>query len=295
MATEPSTTHPEDRAANGSEPSAPLHRAHTYQDDIAKAMNATDARTVQEMLATARAREVAQKEYEKSVHERAWYRFFSVLFVLLAVASFGYGVYHYSRLTVPVTQQVSVGVFPNTAPVAVPSTDIRKLISSLETLTPSTIGKPALIPLVVDDTTLSPVSKESFFSFIEASPSEPFVAAIDVIRLGTIQTVTGATPFVILAARDPQVIAKEFLIAEPNLLTLFYKALAIDISAHRTEIGKEFESTYLYNMPVRTLSTTVESGEKKTSLLYGFVAEKVVVLTTSGETLKAIYDTIMKQ
>ncbi len=272
------------------------HRSHTYEDDVAKAMNATDASVVQELLTTARERETVQEEFKKNAHQRKWYGLFSAIFIILALAGFGYGTYHYYKLTVPVKQRFSVGVFPSTAPIVVSETDVRKTITELSALSSLSEGKPMLVPFVTDGATLTPVNKDEFFSFLESSPSEPLLASIDIARLGIMNTGLQNTPFLIFSVVDPEVASKELLIAEPALLQLFYKALGIDIASHVSLAGKGFESTYLYNLPVRRLTVEdTETGETPTVLLYGYATNNIVVITTKPEVLKAVYDTIIRQ
>lgn len=275
--------------------SVPSRRAHTYEDDVSKAMNATDATVVQELLATARAKEIAQKEYLTGIHQRKWYGVLSALFLLLAAAGFGYALFHYSSLTVPAQPQVSVGVFPSTSPIAIADTDIRQTLAQLSAL-PLDPGKPALIPLVTDPATLAPLTKEQFFRFIEAAPSEPFAAMMGIVRLGVVNTGRENKPFVILSVPDAQIASKEFLIAEPSLLQLFYRALGIDLSKHVAEVGQSFTGTYLYNLPVRVLATEdPQTNLSSTTLLYGYVTGNTIVIATDPQVLKSVYDTIIRQ
>lgn len=271
------------------------HRAHTYEDDLAKAMNATDADVVQEMLATAREREAAEKLYKKNTSQRKWYSFFSILFVVLAAGGIGYSIYHYNSLTVPVEEVISVGVFPNTDPIVTSTTDIRQAITTIQNMPGLSEGRPYLVPLVRDEEALTPITKQDLFSFIESSPTEPFVASIEVIRLGVLHDGFHSTPFLVMSVRDPQIASKEFLIAEPKFIQLFYKALAIDISTLTIEAGKTFESTYIHNLPVRTLTQTNTEGEATPIILYGYATNNIIVVTTKPSILKAVYDSIIKQ
>lgn len=278
-------------------PEGELRLAHTYQDDVARAMNATDAAVVQELLETAREKEVQQKAYSTSIHQRKWYSVYAVSLILLALIGFVFAFIYYTRLTVPIQERVSVGVFPNTAPIAIDQTDIRQTLSTLALDGTLKEGKPTLVPLVTDSSTLTPITKESFFSFIEARPSEPFAAAIDTIRLGTMNTGEKNVPFIILSAYDQQIISKELLIAEPQLLSLFYRSLSIDLSKYIARAGEEFQGVYRYNLPLRVLPqdpTTVE-GTMAPILLYGFVSDRVVVITTDDNVLKAVYDMLVRQ
>lgn len=287
---------PHNETSSPAAPQGSTRHAHTYDDDVMRAMNATDAPTVQEMLATARERERAEKERKITRRQRRWYSVFSFLFLLLAAGGFGYGIYHYVKLTVPVEPAMSVGVFANTSPVVAQETNIRDLLAAYRADTTLPQNRPLLVPLVTDAVSLAPISKDAFFSFIEAKPSEPFAYAATTIRLGILNDGETATPFLILSVANPQVASKEFLIAEPTLLQLFSPALGIDLSAHIAEVGKEFTSTYLYNMPVRILSSASSGGgTEETVLLYGYASPNVIVVTTTPSILKAVYDTILHQ
>jgi hypothetical protein len=269
------------------------HKSHTYEDDLSLAMNATDASVVQELLTEAREREVTEKEYRIKTVQRKWYSFFSVFFVLLAVFAFGYGIYHYQKLTVPVEKSLSVGVFPSTNIVVTSSSSIESTIAQFKKDSTLAEGKPALVPLVQNEQNLAGISKFDFFKFIESSPTEPFIASMEIIRLGMVNTGETVVPFVILSVPDPQIASKEFLIAEKSLLQLFYRALDIDISNHIAEVGKEFVGTYLYNLPVRVLYKGEGTGE--VVLLYGYATNNILVVTTKPEVLRAVYDTIIRQ
>jgi hypothetical protein len=264
---------------------------HTYQDDLAKAMNVSDAHVVQELIKDARERETIMEEEKTKERERGWYVFGGIVLLLLSLLAAGYGFYHYRKLTVPVQQSLSVGVFPSTAPIAINTTDVRKTISSLLTDTTFETDKPTLVQFVTDSDSLLPLSKNEFFSFIESTPSEPFVTSIDAIRLGIVHIENKNVPFIITAIPDPETASKEFLIAEPDLLRIFYRALNIDLAAHVSEIGKGFQNEYLYNLPVRTLP----GKEGETTLLYGYATDHTIVLTTEPLALKAVYEQLIRQ
>lgn len=271
------------------------HKAHTYEDDLAKAMNTIDAPVVQEMLATAREREESERFAVIGRKQRRWYSLFSILFLILAAGGFGYGIWHYTNLTVPVEQQVPVGVFKNTAPTVITEATVDDLVQGLVTSTDLEEGEPLLIPLVTDATSLTPVTKNQFFAFIGAQPSEPFVYSMDTIRLGVMNTGDRNKLFVVLSVSDPQLASKEFLIAEPKLLTLFSRVLAINPDSYLLEEGKGYTGTYLYNLPMRILSTTDESQTERPVILYGYATGNVIVVTTDPSVLKAVSDTIIRQ
>lgn len=277
-------------------PAPEPHRAHTFDDDITRAMNATDAMTVQEFLSTAREREAAEKSFRKNSIQRKWYSLFAILFTVCAIAAFGYALWHYYRLTVPVQESMSVGVFPSTSPIVAGETDIVQTIEAFALDSTLPEDKPLLVPLVIDAQNLVPLSKPDFFAFIGARPTEPFAYVMDSIRLGVMNDGVATTPFLILSVSDPQIASKEFLIAEPSLLSLFSKALGIDPLSQATQIGASFKSTYLYNMPVRMLaSANPETGEESPVILYGYASDRVIVITTKPSILKAVYDQLIRQ
>lgn len=270
--------------------------AQTYQGDLAKAMDATDARVVQELLETAREREAIEKDEATKQAQRGWYIAGSIILLVLAVAASVYGVYYFMRLTVPVEKTFSVGVFPSTDVIVAPATDVRTVTKNLSLDTSLIEGRPTLVSLVEDDSSLRLLSVESFFSFIEAAPPEPLTASIDTIRLGAMRGEGEVTPFLIAAIPDPEVASKEFLLTEPELLRYFYRALGIDISSHLTEIGKGFVREYVFNLPVRTLYGAPKDGEEpKVVLMYGYATDNIIVITQKPEVLKAIYETIIRQ
>jgi hypothetical protein len=259
-------------------------------------MNATDASVVQELLETAREKEMIAKEVGKERRERKWLSIFSVLLVILAAGAIAYGYWYYRGLTVPAEKALSVGVFQNLDPVVVHTTDIRTTIQMLTTDTALPEGKPVLIPIVTDNQTLTPLSTSDFFNFIEANPSEPFEGVMEAMRLGAMNTGTSIVPFIITAVPDIETASKEFLIAEPTMVQLFYKALNIDLAAYQAQVGGGFEGKYLYNIPVRILNQEDSAtGAQTPVILYGQVSQNIIVITTDPSVLKAIYDAIIRQ
>lgn len=268
---------------------------HTYQDDLANAMDATDASAVQELIAAAREREAVMKDEQTKERERGWYVAGSLILFFLAIGAAVYGVYYYTHLTVPVQKTFSPGVFATTEPVVAGSTDIRQL---LKTFTPETVppAKPMVVPLVENTESFMPITIQSFFAFIEAKPSEPFVATLEGIRLGIMNTGKEVTPFLIASVADSEIASKEFLIAEPTMVDMFYPSLGIDLKATPAEEGRGFRSEYFYNLPVRVLRAKDQNtGEDRTLLFYGYATEHSIVITTRPDVLKAVYDTIIKQ
>lgn len=273
-----------------------LHTApilHTYQDDLAKAMDATDATVVQQLLADAREREHRQEDEATRKKQRGWYTITTILLILLALGIGGYGIYHYQRLTVPVEQTPSVGVFPQTDPIVASDTDIRVLMATLQTSTTLEEGKPTLVQLV-RDTTQTPLSKPELFSFFETRASEPFLGSFGVLRLGVLSLGTNTVPFVIGSVPDPEIASKELLIAEPDLLRMLYAPLGIPLNEYTDLIGKTFSQNYVYNLPTRTLTVETETGEAMV-LFYGYATEGVVVFSTDYEVLKRVYDSVISQ
>lgn len=267
----------------------------TYQSDLSRAMNTTDAKVVQELLATAREREEVTKDEEVKTRQRGWYISASLILILFALGTAAYGVYHYLHLTVPVTKTLSVGVFPSTDPIVSNETTIKDTVAKLKAAALPE-KKPYLVPIVIDKQTLTLLSPTQFFSFLEAAPSEPFVKSMDDIRLGVVNMGDTVETFIIASTPNAETAAKEFLIAEPNIVRMFYRAVGIDITKHINEIGQSFQSGYLYNIPVRTLSYTDPSdGKDHLLILYGYVTDHIAVLTTKPEVLKMVYDAIISQ
>ncbi len=272
------------------------YHAHTYQDDLARAMDATDAKVVQELLETAREKELDEKEAVVVGHQRAWYRAGGMILFILAIGFAGYGVYYYQHLTVKAEPRVAVGIFQSIQPVVTSTTPFESAVQDIRSLSTLTANKPYVVPLVDDATTLTPLDTESLVAYLGARASEPFLAATSLIRLGVMNTGNNVTPFLIFSVPNVEIATKEFLFAEPMLLTMFGPALAIDATEHQAEVGKQFTSSYMYNLPVRTLETvSVDTGVKTILFYYGYATDSTIVLATNPSVLKAVYDTIIKQ
>lgn len=276
---------------------APDHRVlvHTYDDDLSKAMNVSDAKVVQELLTNARERETIMKEEVVKRKARGWYTAGSLILILCALAATAYGVYHYRRLTVPASTSVSIGVFPSTEPIVAASTTIEQLILDFKTDQGLLKAKPYLVDLVSDESGQVLLTNTELFSFIKAVPSEPFATSLAVIRLGMITIGTDTVPFLIASVPNPEIAAKEFLIAEPKFLELFSAALDIDTTAITTETNTAFVGEYRYNLPVRALYTTNQAGARTLTMLYGSATDNIIVITTKPDILKTIYDTVIRQ
>jgi hypothetical protein len=269
---------------------------HTFQDDLSQAMNATDASVVQEMLATARRQEEEAKEQVRTQKERSWYVVGSLLLFIIALTACAYGIYHYRKLTVPVSQSIPIGVF-STLPPAYATQDIDSVISTAKANTSLQQNKPYIIPVIVSETNSLPVSRTEFFRFIKGDATEPLIASIDSIRLGVVNTGDSIEPFIITSTPDPERSSKEFAIAEKELAQIFSHALATPstvLAAVPTDTVKPFDANYIYNLPVRTQTVTTPEGDA-TAILYGYATNNIIVLTRDPEALKAVYDTIIRQ
>lgn len=269
--------------------------SHTYQDDLAKAMDATDATVVQEMLEEARTREANTKDESSRKLQKGWYTVGAILLGILALGAAAYGIYHYKKLTVPVKETFSVGVFPQTKTFFINTTDIRKIFNDIDTDPTVLGGKPTLIQLARNEDATTPLTKQELFSFFEGRPTEPFLASFDNFRFGAMSNGTKIIPFIIGSVSDSEITSKELLIAEPDLLQLLYKPLNISIARYNKNIGTEFTQQYMYNLPTRGLSAADENGEQKLVLFYGYATEKLVVFSTDYTVLKSIYDSILSQ
>lgn len=276
------------------------HLAHTYQDDLARAMNATEAPIVQELLADARDRELLAAEEVVERREEKWYSISALLLILLTIIVIGFGTYYYLHLTVPVHPAASVGVFQSTDNIVASTTTIDQVIANFTTPTGQAalqVGKPTLVNLVTDAKTNALLLDTQLFSFMQAAVPEPLQSAISAARLGVVNTGSEVVPFIILSVPDPQKASQEFTNTEPKLLQLFYKPLAINIAAYQSQPVStlSFQSQYFYNLPVRTLIDASASAPQNIVFLYGYASNNIIVITTKPQVLKYIYDTIVSQ
>lgn len=269
------------------------HTTHTYEDDLAKALDATDAKVVQEIMAEGKAKEAYREEEKKRGSQKKWYTLGAIILFLFATSASIYTFYYYRGLTVPAEKPVGVGVFPSTNPMTT-ATDIRTTIEALKADT-SISEKPALVPLLKDEDARVLLSVPELFSFFEAKPSEPFLASFTVARLGVVRVGTNNIPFVITSVTNPEVTAKELLIAEPDLLKIFYKPLGIDLAGREEIIGKSFSGEYIYNIPIRALRYDTQEERGKLIFFYARVSDDIVVFTTEPGALKAVYDSVIRQ
>ncbi len=281
-------------------PAQPPHNERpgmqTYQSDLSRAMDTTDATVVQELLATAREKEALARDRETVRHQRGWYTAGGIILILLALGACVYGVYYYKHLTVNAEPQIQIGVFQSTNPLIASDTSIETYIAQLSDRTDIPEGKPFLVPIVADNTTLALLTPEETLSKVGWRASEPFIAALSLVRLGVFNTGNAIVPFLIFSVPNPDIATKEFLIAEPTLLANTAPVLGINMSMHTAEIGKGFVSSYLYNLPVRSLRSFDPDTNQETLLLYyAYATDHTIVLSTNPSVLKAVYDTIIRQ
>jgi len=268
------------------------HISHGYQDDLAQAMNATDASVVQEMLNDAREREIYIKEETKRGHERTWFSISSLTLLCFALVIGGYGLYHYTHLTVPAEKSVSIGAFPSTPPISTET----PLSSLKETIVPNTLkeGVPYLVSLI-DPSTKALITNKALFSYIHADASEPLMAQFSSIRLGIMRIKENTETFLVGSVKDPVTTTKELLIAEPDMLTLFAEALGIDTTIIAPKTSTAFNGEHYSNLPIRVATYLTLDGSTQNLFYYGFAADTVVVVATEPTILTAISDTIIKQ
>lgn len=271
---------------------APRIAIRTYEEDMARAMNISDAKSVQTLLENARERQDEDELRIKHKKSRGWYVVGSLLLLIIAIGAAGYGMYHYQSLTVPVSQEVSVGVFPSIEPLTINTTTVEELITTI-TSQELPEKKPYLVPLVQDMQTGVLVSNAQLFSFLQSNPSEPLARSLSVVRLGVVNTGTQTEPFIITSVQDMDVALKELLLAEPLLSHMFSRTLGNANMTLPTETA--FTGEYRYNLPIRTLYGTSESLERLPVLLYAQVSEHIIVITKNPEVIRLVYDSLLRQ
>lgn len=287
-----STTIPEEAPIS---PVEEHHVSHTYADDLAHAMDATDATVIQQIIKEGKEREEDEAAAAVERRQRKWYKAGAIILIICTFGAGGYSAYHYTHLTVTAEKAASVGVFPSSSIVVAKSTDITSVLSALQADTSLDAGKPYLVPLVSDETSLTLLTNSELFSFFEAKPSEPFLTSFNLIRYGVLKQGTETIPFVIGSTNDTDISTKELLIAEPDLLQMMHLPLGIDLSTHAPEIGKGFMSEYMFNIPVRTLRYDTEEEKGKLLFLYARATDNIVIFTTNPSAIKAIYDSLIQQ
>jgi hypothetical protein len=271
-----------------------MHHAHTFKDDMAEAMNETEAPVVQALLNDAREREAFAKEENIEHAERKWYSVSSLFFIVLTLAVIGYGTYYYMHLTVKVQPTQSVGVFSST-PIIVAS-NMQQLQTTLNALA-LPVGKPTLVNLATNSQSNILLTNSQLYNFIGAGAiSEPLQAVVSVARLGVYNTGKTIEPFIIMSVPDSVKASQEFGIAEPTLLKLFGPAMGIDLASVQDIAGQTFQSQYFYNLPVRTVSTVASTTTPSQRIfLYGYANDNTLVITTDPQVLKAVYDSVINQ
>ena len=272
------------------------HTSHTYADDLSKAMDTTEASTVQELLVNAREMEDAMHQQQKANAEKRWYSLLAACLIAGAVCAAIFNSYYTNSLTVPAEKEVSIGVFPTTTAIVANDTDIRQLTESLKDRKDLPQKKPFLLSLVTDQQSLTPLTSDETLAFAESSLNANLHMTLKNIHIGGYDTGTGIAPFVIAGVSDNEIATKELLIAEPSLLETFYKVLSVPIADYQDVATKNFVSAYANNIPIRTLSLGNKKTRKsETVILYGYVTDNILVITTSPLALKAVYDTVIRQ
>ncbi|MCC7436377.1 hypothetical protein IT402_00665 [Candidatus Nomurabacteria bacterium] len=268
---------------------------HTYSDDLAKALDTTDAAIVQDLLVEGREREAQEHDEKVRVRQKGWYKAGATILILFTLVASAYTVYHYKMLTVPAQKSASVGVFPSTQVVTTSGNDIRTAIETISSDASLELNKPALVPLVKDFENLTLLTNSEIFSFFEARVSEPFLTSFNLFRLGVMNDGNKNTTFILASMVDTDIASKELLIAEPDLLKILHKPLDIDISNIDEEIGNVFTSEYMYNIPIRSLRIKNEEAGNDLVMFYGRLTNEIVIFTTSPSVLKEVYNTIIRQ
>ncbi len=276
------------------QPEKPLF-IHTYQSDLAKSFDTTEASVVAKLIADAKKIEQKKLIEISNAKQKKWYLVGTLILILFGVGSIFYGFYYYKNLTVKTVQKYSVGIFPVTENIFINSTDIREVVRKITTEIIIPENKPTLVSLKKNQENLEELNKEDFFKFLESGTNEPFEKIITTAKLGIINDGNEVNPFLILSTNDAEISAKELLILEPKMLNSFYKVLNIDISKYVEEIGGKFESSYFYNIPIRTLYGNMNNMEHQQILIYGYPTENIIVITTKPSVLKSIYESIIKQ
>jgi len=264
----------------------------TYKGDLSNALDATEADAVQQLLKASRDKENFEKESAISKKQRAWYTVGALSILLFSVVAILFAFYYYKKLTVSVEESYSVGIFQKSKPIIASETTIENIFTKVNSEEVFPENKPIILNIVSDDKTYSEVNKIQFFDFLNAKVTEPFLYQMQLVKLGEVNSGIDSTPFVIISVNDSEIASKEFAIIEPDLLKIFHKALGINLTSYKEEIGGAFESNYFYNLPVRILRT---SNKVDILLFYGYVTPNTIVVTTKPSVFKTVYETIVKQ
>lgn len=268
--------------------------SRTYENDLSNAMSVTDAKVVQTMLRDARNREELENIIKKEKRARKWYVAGSIFLFIATLAAIGYSVYHYQKLTVPVVEYVSVGVFPTTPITSIQETTISTV---LQNLNPDDFpeGRPYLIDLVNNNETRELLTNTQLFNFIEAPVNEPFTATFSVVRMGVMKKEGALIPFIIGSTENPENTLRELSIAEPSLIAYFERSLPVQTDLIAPDSLSTFTSEYRFNIALRSLYTTTLEGIRRLTIFYGLINDQTAIIATEPEIVRAVYETLIKQ
>ncbi|HSE57036.1 MAG TPA: hypothetical protein VLB02_03050 [Candidatus Paceibacterota bacterium] len=269
-------------------PAAPPHAtlAHSYSEDLAKAMQTTDAAEVQELLSMAREKEtvIKQAEEEKKTN---WV---FVLGTMLCFAVSGAVLWFiWDRFEqaqpVPIERVEQPVIFSQLAPIDTTTTDIRETVQHLRTTATLELNTPTVIPLIT--AAGEPLSPDEFLKFSEGAIPIGLREQTIALQLGAIATGTTVVPFVLLTGKDQEALTAQLRLAEPELLRGLYRALGIEISELMALFKTPFADDYVSNAPLRVLR---KPGAEVPVFLYGFITNQSVVVTTDTAAFQQIYD-----
>ncbi len=272
-------------AVSEEKPEVPLSRS--YAEDLAHAMQATDAKTVQELLTLAREKETVITEAEEE-QKTNWVFILGAMLCFAAVGIACWFIWNRYQDTrpVPIERTYSQAVFSQLSPIDSSKTDIREVVRTLQTTAPLSFNTPTIVPLVTASSS-EPLAPSAFFTFIEGEVPPSLLSAITAVRLGGIATGDTVIPFIIITGTDQGALTQELRTAEPTLVRTFYRALGITIAAAPELLTASFQDEYISNISVRTIHT----GNINTpSLVYGFISDESVVITTNTAAFARIYD-----
>ena len=283
--------------APNSEPVSTVNRAvlSRYTDDVAHAMSETDASAIQKFIQDAKDQESLDKERAERTRQRVFFSTTAIILFCIALLGFAYSAWHYKNLTVPLETNVSLGAFP-TFPTRINDQTVlaKDIITSVSNDPNFAVGNPILVD-IFDPNTGALLSPKELCTFLHIDATEPFETSFAVLRYGLIKTSeTQVVPFVVGAVQDDVVASKEFLIAEQKLPILFSQAFNIDPSTLLDTVGGGFTQKTVYNTPIRILHAQ-KSDPFATTILYGFVQDKIVVFGTDESIIKIISDTLNSQ
>ncbi len=271
------------------EPAQETPLVHSYSDDMAKAMQATEAGAVQELLAMAREKEETSLKTEKE-RKTSW---LFILGAFLCFAAAGAALWvlwnSYQRsMPVPVQRERQV-IFSQLMLVNAESTDIREVVSNAKSHADLRINTPYTIALI--DANGLPLEPDAFMAFAEGNLPADFLSAIDTVRLGIVATGNTASPFILLQGKEGSSLTQKLSNIEPVLVRAFYRALGIDIRDQAEIFDQPFETIYVNNVPVRAVTGT---GNTPVAF-YGFAEAQTAIITTDKDAFNAVYLGILGQ